>query len=378
MAEQFRTDHWSATPQKTREALAPVPSSHSTLARAPQQAQHTWPAVLTLYFLAPIIAEMLTGATPPLMWNNVGGVILTTGLYGSGALLARELVRRRGLGWSSLALLGVAYGVLEEGLVMQSWFNPAWVGLSDAARFLEVNWTLALIFTTIHVTLSIMSSVVIAEALFPTLAERPWLGQRSFVGFTLWLGVVASWLFVTYGFVLFHSKGYDHPPLTYGVALLLFALFLWLGLHRWGTRASIAVEPYSTIRPAPRLWTLRLAGFAAAFAVLVNLFLLRTLIPVPLIPIGLVVGVDLVSVLVVRGWSKRSNWGLRHRLALTSGVMGFFIVFSPLLEFVIPHKPDVYMTGLTLINLLALGGLIWLARRTTRWETSKTVRSTDR
>ena len=366
MAEQFRTDPWSATPQKTREALTSVPSSYSITARAPQQAQHTWLAVLSLYFLAPIIAEMLTGATPPLMWNNVGGVILTTGLYGSGAVLARELIRRRGLGWSSLALLGVAYGVLEEGLVMQSWFNPAWVGLSDAARFLEVNWTLALIFTTIHVTLSIMSSVIIAEALFPTLAERPWLGQRSFVGFTLWLGVVASWLFVTYGFVLFHGKGYDHPPLTYGVALLLFVLFLWLGLHRWSVRTSIAAQPHSIIRPVPRLWTLRLAGFAAAFAVLVNLFLLRTLIPVPLIPIALVVGVDLVSVLVVRRWSKRPNWGMRHRLALASGVMGFFIVFSPLLEFVIPHKPDVHMTGLTLVNLLALGGLIWLARRTTR------------
>ena len=81
---------------------------------------------------------MLAGSTPPLMWNNVGGVILTTGLYGSGALLARELIRRRGLGWSNLALLGAAYGVLEEGLALQSWFNPTWANPPDAARFLGV------------------------------------------------------------------------------------------------------------------------------------------------------------------------------------------------------------------------------------------------
>jgi hypothetical protein len=60
---------------------------------------------------------------------------------------------------------------------------------------------------------------------------------------------------------------------------------------------------------------------------------------VPLIPIGIVAGVDLVSVLVVCRWSKLPGWDMRHRLALVSGVMGFFIVFSPVFEFVIPTDP---------------------------------------
>jgi hypothetical protein len=317
---------------------------------------------------------MLTGSTPPLMWNNVGGVILTIGLYGSGALLARELVRRRGLGWGNLALLGVAYGVLEEGMAYQSWFNPIWTNPPDRLRIFEVNWTLALAFTTIHVTLSIMSSIVIAEALFPRLAERPWLGQKWFIGFTIWLGVITSVFFVTYGFVVFHGKGYDHPPVTYVIALLLFTLFLWLGLHRYRAKVSPSTEPNPIIRLAPRLWTLRLVAFAAAFVVLVNLFILRMFIPVALIPFGIVAGVDLLSVLQVRRWSKRSGWGACQRLALVSGVMGFSIVCSPLFEFVIPKKPGLNMTGLTLVNLLALGGLIWLARRTAQWETSRTKR----
>src|SRR5258708_4112593 len=139
MAEQFGTDPWPPVPQEGREAFVPLSSARSTAAGALQQAQRTWLPVLTLCLLAPLIAEMSTGSTPPLMWNNVGGIILTTGLYGSGALLARELIRRRGLGWSSLALLGAAYGVLEEGLAFQSWFNPTWAGSSDASRFLEAN-----------------------------------------------------------------------------------------------------------------------------------------------------------------------------------------------------------------------------------------------
>ena len=322
--------------------------------------------MLTLYFLAPIIAEMLTGGTPPLMWNNVLGVILLTGLYGPGAILARELVRRRGLSWGRLALLGVAYGVLEEGMAYQSWFNPTWSGSTDRLRFLAINWMLVLVFTTIHVSLSIMSSVVIAEAIFPRQATRPWLGRKAFGGMAVWLFIVAAWLFFSYGFLIFHGKGYDHPPVTYVIAPVLFVLFLWLGLRRGKASAFAQVGSGESLRPAPHLWTLRLAAFVAAFVVLVNLFFLRNLLPIALIPFGIVAGVDLLGVLLLRRWSQRSGWGASHRLALTSGVMGVFIVASPFFEFVIPRQPGHNPAGLVLVNLFALAGLIWLARRAKR------------
>ncbi len=210
-----------------------------------------------------------------------------------------------------------------------------------------------------------MSSVVIAEAFFPQLAERPWLGRKGFVGVTLWLGIVTAWLFVSYGFLLYRGKGYDHPPVTYVIAPALFVLFLWLGWRVRTAAAPAAAGSPSSVRPAPRLWTLRLAAFGAACTVLVNLFILRTVIPMALIPIGLVAGVDLVSVLVVRQWSRRSGWNARHRLALASGVIGFFIVCSPLFEFVIP-APGKDMRGLVLVDALALVGLIWLAWRVKR------------
>ena len=355
MKEHSNTQPWSTFAQEPSPSSLPA----SPIAAGPSpRPQHTWLAVLTLYFLSPIIAELLTGGTPPLMWNNVGGIILTTGLYGSGAILARELVRRRGLGWGHLALLGAAYGILEEGMAYQSWFNPRWIDPPDAARLFQVNWMLALVFTTIHVTLSIMSSVIIAEALFPRQAERPWLGKKGFIGLTLWLGLVASVLFFTYGFVNFHGKGYDHPPVTYGIAPILFVLFLWLGLRQ--RKASFSVDSEEPLRPAPNLWMVRLAAFIAASVVLVNLFLLRNLIPIAFIPFGIVAGVDILSVLVVRQWSKRFGWGANHRLALVSGVMGVFILCSPIFEFVLPRKPGQNAAGLTLVNLLALAGLIWL------------------
>jgi len=46
----------------------------------------------------------LTGSTPQLMFINPISLLFETGLSGSGAILIRELVRRRGLGWSSIFL----------------------------------------------------------------------------------------------------------------------------------------------------------------------------------------------------------------------------------------------------------------------------------
>jgi hypothetical protein len=125
-----------------------------------------------------------------------------------------------------------------------------------------------------------------------------------------------------------------------------------------------AAQPAGT-RRAPRLWFLRSAGFLGAFAVLLNLFLLRTFLPIPFIPIALILATDLLGIYLVRRWARRPGWGMQHRLALVSGVMGVFIVFSPTFEFVIPNQN---MTGLTLANLIALAGLIFLAYRVARYE----------
>jgi hypothetical protein len=44
-------------------------------------------------------------------------------MYGGGALLIREIVRRKGRGWPSIILLALAYGILGEGIATESLFN---------------------------------------------------------------------------------------------------------------------------------------------------------------------------------------------------------------------------------------------------------------
>src|SRR5262245_36272156 len=77
--------------------------------------------VLVLAVLATVVGEVLFGATT---LSRLGGLLVVTPLYGGGAVLIRELARRRGPGWGRIVLLGAAYAIVEEGLAIQSMFNP--------------------------------------------------------------------------------------------------------------------------------------------------------------------------------------------------------------------------------------------------------------
>lgn len=95
-------------------------------------------AAFVLVLMAPLVAELLAGSTPlgqPIVLAFLLPVYLL--LYGAGALLIRELVRHSGRGWTSILLLGAAYGLIEEGFVSQSLFNPT---LYHAAAWGFASW----------------------------------------------------------------------------------------------------------------------------------------------------------------------------------------------------------------------------------------------
>lgn len=89
-----------------------------------------------------LILAVLATAEPAVLFGSTrlaepGRILATLPIYAGGAVLIRELARRRQAGWLQVALLGVAYGIVEEGLALGSLFNPR---LFDAA---QVGGTLA-------------------------------------------------------------------------------------------------------------------------------------------------------------------------------------------------------------------------------------------
>lgn len=135
---------------------------------------------IALFFIAPLVAEFLLGNLPIKL---LPALVVLAPMYGGGALLIRELVRRNGRGWPSIVLLGLAYGILEEAFTTQSLFNPDYLGMK--MKLLEPAWIPTLgvgaawtVFVlTIHTVWSISVPIALVEALTGEGAEKPWLGR---------------------------------------------------------------------------------------------------------------------------------------------------------------------------------------------------------
>lgn len=327
--------------------------------------RRTWPAVLLLFFLSPMVAELLSGSTPPLAFFNPLSLAMEAGLYGSGAVLIRELARGRGLGWANVLLLGAAYGILEEGLVVTSWFNPYWpdvVSLGTYGRALDTNWIWAMGLTAFHAVVSITIPILLVETIFPRIGTAPWMGPRGVRRFAIALAVVSTLELVGFGFLMFRKQGYTHPPLMYFGAAALAAGFLWLGLH---LRLN---PPIPSEKRLPGLWKLRLAALGTTVAFFTALWVFPALVRPAVVTGAAVVVVVVFGVWRVRTWSARAGWGAEQRLALASGAMGFFLLLAPILELTNPGtKP---MRGMTLAAVFWLAGLIalalWVGRRERR------------
>ena len=371
MAEQFGSNPWPAIPSTvdqshahaspTLATLPPHPADAPTQPLSSPRRQRVWPAVLTLFLLAPIVGEVLSGSTPPLNFINPFSFLLETGLYGSGAIVVRELVRRRGLGWPSILLLGAAYGILEEGLVVTSWFNPYWPDLGALAhygRLFDISWVWAFGLTTYHAVVSITIPIILTETLFPQLAARPWLRRRGLILFSIWLALISLFGMLGFGFLAFRKQGYMHPPLAYFIAVALAVACVWLALRMKPSSPST-----TSTRSAPRLWQLRLLALAATIFFFFDLWAVPNLVPFPLVPIALLIGLVALATWVLRRWARRTGWGAQHRLALAFGVITFFVLLSPLTEFfVLPHTGK-NPAGLIVVECLFLLGLVLLSWR---------------
>jgi hypothetical protein len=182
-------------------------------------------------------------------------------MYGSAALLIREMVRRAGRGWPSIVLLACAYGFIEEGLITQSLFNPNYLGL----RLLDFGfipvlgtalpWLIYVI--TIHVVWSICVPIGLAESLFPARRQQPWLGP---------IGIAVFCLLFFIGCALVATFTYKQRPFMASWAQLtttvLIVAALIVAALKW-PRAKVGMQR------APHAIVLFLAALVAGSALMV-------------------------------------------------------------------------------------------------------------
>lgn len=197
--------------------------------QAPIPARTRIGAAVGLLLLSPICAEYLIGydqiISNPL--DMLTGLLVLGPLYGTVAVLIREVARRTGRGWPTMLLLSAAFGLIQAGVIDQSLFNPDFVDeaswdddrLPTFVAGLGVSVKHVVGFVGGHVIWSFCAPIGVVESCVPRIADRPWLGR---VGITV--------MIVLYGLgalVIFkeHSKQFLATPAQFGT-VGLFALVL--------------------------------------------------------------------------------------------------------------------------------------------------------
>jgi hypothetical protein len=282
---------------------------------------------LILYFvlLAALLPEAITGSTPPQGWLNPIQALLNFWLYGTGILVVREVSLRWKAGWPGILLLGAAYGIVEEGFAVTTFFNPTLpqVGvLGVYGRDLGVNWLWAVWLSTFHAIVSIAIPIFLIEWHWPALKGKRVLSDRGLYLTIALLGLAALTInALVHAYSPYQEAGPEYLAALAAIALLAYAARHWAG--GWWERIPGTGRPYS-VR----------GYFVAGFAFIGASFLVYAGGPalggIPLL--SLVQGMILVSIalLVLRRVIGRGDADVLV-FAFVAGVVGFFCVFDGLL-----------------------------------------------
>lgn len=345
---------------ETTSALIAKPVTSDT--PMPPRRLRMWPAALALMVLSPLIGEVMSGSTPPLLAIQPSALIFLPAMYSAWALLTHEVIARRRLGWGNTLLLGAAFGVFQEALVVQTWFiykvpqapsHPG--GEFGVVAGTSLNWALNL--TIYHAIVSITIPLILIAAFFPRRAPLPWLGPKRIILVTMWMLLLCGALAVNTAFNQFAKDGYSGPPLIpYLVAALAMLLLILLGVF-----VRFPAPRLNPTKHAPHLWIVRLicCGYMILF------FAFSLILPVTGMPA--IVAMALMLLLLasafwrVRSWSARAGWNERHLLSVAIGAMlCFTFIWGPFIEF------EQSFTGMTLVNLLIVVALLIFDQRLKR------------
>lgn len=328
-------------------------------------AKHHLAPVFVLLVLTPLVSELLLGD----IGFNAGlqfFLLINMLYYGTGAILIREIVRRRGLHWSWIPVLAFAYGLIEEGLALHSLFNPNFPGIGSLGfygRALGVDWAWASYVLGLHTVWSISTPILLTELLFPQYRHERWLGNIGFIidciAFVLGMSLIA------YVYATVVTPNFKPEPISMVVtAILILAILLTVLFvpvrpsSETSTTVGAGEQGPISIREAPNPW---LVGIVAT--VLAGIFLFAHEVYSPAIPALLAVlfniALAVVAILLIRNWSVPNRvWDDRHRAALAFGaLLGYcaigFEVASPNVTNMIFHGV-VSLITIVLMILLTL------------------------
>lgn len=277
---------------------------------------------LTLMVMAPLVAELLPGATRA---SSAFVFPIEMLIWGSGAVFARYFVRRFRLGWLNLVLLAVALAMAEELLIQQTSFAPLVIKLKGveygrAFGFNYVYFVWAALYEAIFV---VLAPVALCELIFPKRRDGGWLSVWGMIPLLLLFlpACFAAW----YGWNMaarpkvFHLPPYVLPVDLAVVSGVALAVVLLLAL---GPARRLLAAPARPLTP-PHPVVLAALGLLTAgvlFGLLTLAFGIAPQVP-PLAPVAAGLVLAALAMTFVPRWQAAAQWSPAHTVAMTYGAV---------------------------------------------------------
>lgn len=325
-------------------------------ADAPRFAAPLW----TLLLLSPFIGEVLSGSTrTSILFVFIPEVMV----WGVGAVLCRELVRRWRAGGTSLLLLGLSLSIAEEFIIQQTSLAPLPFPGShpDYGRMWGMNLVYLLFMLGYESVWVVVVPVQVTELFFPERAAKPWLRKRGVVvaAIVFFFGSRIAW----YGWTQqarprLHAAPY-HPPLA----------LIALGLLAIGGLVALAYLVRDFARQSPEN---RQGAIPASLAGLIAFVMgsawfglvAQEFVPKPVEPFWLAIALGVawaaLAFTLFSWWSSRAAWSDVHRLASAFGAT-LACMATPYLT--IASWPKIDVIGKLIFDAFALAGFLLLASK---------------
>jgi hypothetical protein len=204
--------------------------------------------ILIMLALPPLV-EPLTSNMPWSGFLNPWMYLLLFIAYSLPALLIREIAARKQLGVAGLFLLGLAYGILNEGVMAKTLQRTVGVpmpGYDGYGLIFGFNLPWAAVILVFHSLLSIVFPIMLFHFMFPDERGKSWLGDIRFAALMAFSFLLYSFFFLfAFGGPL--EKGSAIPLFHYPV---LFIAMLVLGLLALKAPKWAPEGGKSGIRPA--------------------------------------------------------------------------------------------------------------------------------
>lgn len=317
-------------------------------------------AIWTLVVLSPFIGEILSGSTrTSILFVFIPEMMV----WGVGALLCRELVRRWRAGGVSLLLLGLAVSIAEEFIIQQTSLAPLPFPGShaDYGRVWGLNLVYLLFMLGYESIWVVVVPVQLTELFFPRQANLPWIRTRGSIisCIVFLLGCRIAW----YGWTQqarprLHAAPYTPPWSLLAVGFTLIALLI-IAAYLVRNFALPKSDDSRTTIPA---WVAGLIAFvmgAAWFEVIAQIF-----VPNPVHSFWAVIGAEVlwagIAFALFTGWSSRPAWSEIHGFSTAVGAT-LACMATPYLT--ISTWPKIDVIGKICFDVLAVIGFLILGRK---------------